>query len=34
MNDNDEILGRDDGKSKLCNSNPRAITETNMIASS
>jgi hypothetical protein len=34
MNDNDDLLSRDDGKSMPCNSIPKAITKTKVIASS
>jgi hypothetical protein len=33
MNDSDGIASKDDGKSKICNSNPNAITNDNVIAS-
>jgi hypothetical protein len=34
MKDNDGIASKDDGKSKLCNNSPNAITKDNVIASS
>jgi hypothetical protein len=34
MNDNDDLLSRDDGKSIPCSNNPNAMTKINVIARS